>query len=122
MSRYHVRSGEHTPLEHTGYGAMAYMSAWAGNWFSEFYVGSAKHDYSLSRTIYTDSALGAADAAPHSSQILAGTRRLHAGRHPGLQVQPDRRSRLCAPEPRRISRDGRRGSPTSRLMTARCNR
>ena len=74
MSRYHVRSGEHTPLEHTGYGAMAYMSAWAGNWFSDSYVGSAKHDYSLSRTIYTDSALGAADAAPQASQILAGTR------------------------------------------------
>ena len=74
MSRYHVRSGEHTPLEHAGYGAMAYMSAWAGNWFSDSYVGSAKHDYSLSRTIYTDSALGAADAAPQASQILAGTR------------------------------------------------
>ncbi len=53
---------------------MAYMSAWAGNWFSDSYFGSAKHDYSLSRTFYTDTALGAANAAPQASQVLAGTR------------------------------------------------
>ncbi|MBI1250274.1 MAG: autotransporter domain-containing protein [Alphaproteobacteria bacterium] len=52
LQRYLARDerASGVPVDHTGYGAMVYASAWDGAWNLDGYAGVAKHDFAMQRT------------------------------------------------------------------------
>ncbi|MGE0829576.1 MAG: autotransporter domain-containing protein, partial [Hyphomonadaceae bacterium] len=77
MSRYLARDGEFTPLDHSGYGVMAYSSVWDGDWFVDSYVGVARQDFELARRLMNGApatTLDAIEGNPGAVQTLAGVR------------------------------------------------
>ncbi|MGE0045171.1 MAG: autotransporter domain-containing protein [Hyphomonadaceae bacterium] len=74
VSRYLVRDENATPLDHTGYGAMAYASAWHGGWFADAYAGVAQQDYLMNRSLLTGGPLQQVESTQGAVQSLAGIR------------------------------------------------
>ncbi len=73
FSRYVAQLDATRPLDHSGYGVMAYASAWDGAWFADSYVGVARQDYVTSR-LPGASAAQLTQSAPGAVQTLAGAR------------------------------------------------
>jgi len=75
FSRYLNRDGDAgaTPMDHTGYGVMAFATTWDGAWFADAYVGVARHEYQMMRAPGFNMADGL-DSAPGAVQSLAGVR------------------------------------------------
>lgn len=75
LSRYLTRDTETgvTPMDHTGYGAMLYGTAWDDAWNLDAYVGVARHEYEMARVPGQDWR-NDIDAAPGAVQSLAGVR------------------------------------------------
>ncbi|MEZ5995920.1 MAG: autotransporter domain-containing protein [Hyphomonadaceae bacterium] len=74
ISRYLTRDANTgvTPMDHVGYSVMAYATTWNGPWHLDSYVGVARHEYEMSRTLGVS--LTDMGAAPSAVQTLAGVR------------------------------------------------
>lgn len=75
MSRYLAsdeRTGS-TPMNHTGYGVLAYATWWDGNWNVDSYVGVAHHDYDMAR-LPGMSIANEAESEAGATQSMAGVR------------------------------------------------
>jgi len=75
VSRFLTRGADNqtSPMDHTGYGVMAYATAWDGPWNFDTYLGVASHDYAMARVPGADFG-NEVESLAGAVQSLAGIR------------------------------------------------